>query len=102
MDMFADTIKAFEKGASHIAAAAAIKNIEFWEGKLAKVDVDGVKSVVRDLGALKKDLASEKPDTAHVKSIMSRLHDETLKVGSNVKGPESDGIKKVAACLSKS
>ena len=101
MDMFASTLKAFEHGASKIAANAAIKNIEFWETKLHGVEVDGTKSVVRDLAALKKELSNDTPDKAHVKSIMARLADETKKVATKVKGPEADGIKKVAECLTK-
>ena len=101
MDMFASTLKAFENGAGKIAASAAIKNIEFWENKLSGVDVAGTKSVVRDLGALKKELSSDTPDKAHVKSIMARLADETKKVATHVKGPEADGIQTVAECLSK-
>ena len=75
--------------------------IEFWENKLSGVDVAGTKSVVRDLGALKKELSSDTPDKAHVKSIMARLADETKKVATHVNGPEADGIQKVAECLSK-
>jgi hypothetical protein len=52
---FADTMKALASG---MTPTQAIRNIEAWEAHLAGIEVSGAKTVLADLGALKRALGS--------------------------------------------
>ncbi len=59
---FDTTIKALKEGAKAFTVEKAVANIEGWEEYLSKHQHAGVKSVVTDLGKLKKMLQAESLD----------------------------------------
>ena len=90
MASFAPTIEAFKKGITKMTASAAVKNIGGWEEKLESAEVSGSKTILRDLGALKKALQMDEPDGERICELMSRLGTQTSSIAEKA---ERDGDK---------
>lgn len=90
MASFAPTIEAFKKGITKMTASAAVKNIEGWEEKLESAEVSGSKTILRDLGALKKALQMDEPDGERIYELMFRLGTQTSSIAEKA---ERDGDK---------
>ena len=90
MASFAPTIEAFKKGITRMTVTAAVKNIEGWEEKLESAEVSGSKTILRDLGALKKALQMDEPDGERICELMSRLGTQTSSIAEKA---ERDGDK---------
>jgi uncharacterized protein YmfQ (DUF2313 family) len=81
MPRFAATTHALDKGVESIKPDAAIKLIEDWEQQLGEVELKGGKTVLRDLGALKKELAKgDKLNGEKVQQLTARLGQSTVKL----------------------
>jgi hypothetical protein len=85
---FAATMNAVNRGLATLKPAKGVEIIEDWETALADVDIPGVKGLLRDLGALRKQLEKDQPDGARVLSLMHRLGAATIKIAA--KGEKSE------------
>ncbi len=70
---FAATIQALKKGTANRPIKAAIKKIGNWEEPLQEIQVPGARAILRDLGALKRQLEQDKPGIGRVHTTVSRL-----------------------------
>ena len=90
MPQFAATIKHLQDGVKGFTKAAAIKNIEGWEASLEKVEVSGVKGIIRDLESLKKHLQAEDVKGEQVQKLVAKLAKETVAIAGKA---DKDGEK---------
>lgn len=98
MPKFEATIKAVKAGVKSLTVNAAVKNIEGWEAELEKVEVSGVKTLVKDLGSLKTHLQKEEIDGDAVRKLIAKLGKETVTIaGKADKG--GDKIKSLGEAL---
>ena len=97
---FDTTIQAIKEGAQNFATDKAIKNIEGWEEYLSKHDHQGVKTVVADLGKLKKLLETEKLDGTAIKNLVHKLGKDTVAVAGDESTGSSSKIKELGEALS--
>src|SRR5262249_28375021 len=93
------TVSALRKGALRMSSDAAIRKIEGWEEALQDVDVPGTRSILRDLGALKRQLENDEPDGDRVRAIMSRLADATMKIADKADDRSSEKIRNLGEVL---
>ncbi len=96
---FTATINALEKGVTSMSPEAAVKRIENWEDVLQEVDVPGARSILRDLGALKRQLEQDEPDEDRIQSILSRLAESTTKIAGKVEDRNSERIRELGEAL---
>ncbi len=85
---FAATMNAVNRGLATLKPAKGVEMIEDWEAALADVEIPGVKGLLRDLAALRKQLEKAEPDGARVLSLMHRLGAATIKIAA--KGDKSE------------
>ena len=85
---FAATMNAVNRGLANMKPAKGVEIIEDWETALADVEIPGVKGLLRDLAALRKQLEKDQPDGARVLSLMHRLGAATVKIA--IKGEKSE------------
>ena len=79
MPRFAATANAFEKGVENIKPDAAIKLIQDWEQQLEGAEFKGAKGIVRDLGALRKELEKgDKLKGERVQQLTAKLGQATI------------------------
>ena len=98
MPKFDSTIKALKAGVKSLTVNAAVKNIEGWEAELEKVEVSGVKTLIKDLENLKKQLQKEEIDGDVVRKLIAKLGKETVTIaGRAEKG--GDKIKSLGEAL---
>jgi hypothetical protein len=97
---FADTITNLQKGAKGMTISAAVKNIENWEKSVSELDQSGAKTLLHDLGALKKALQKEEPDGKAVLTLVEKLGKETLAMSKKTEGPVSGKLEEVGNLLS--
>ena len=76
---FAGTTNALKKGVTKMSADAAIKKIEAWEDALEEVEVPVHAQILRDFGALKRQLGQDEPDGERIRTILARLADATVR-----------------------
>ena len=79
---FAATMNAVNRGLATLKPAKGVEIIEDWETALADLDLPGVKGLLRDLAALRKQLERPEPDGARVLSLMHRLGAATVKIAA--------------------
>ncbi|MDX2263685.1 MAG: hypothetical protein NW215_01755 [Hyphomicrobiales bacterium] len=96
---FSGTINALRKGATRMSVDAAIKKIESWEEALQDVEITGVKAILRDLAALKRQLEIDEPDGDRVRSIMARLADGAMNIARKTEDRYSDKIMDLGEAL---
>ncbi len=94
------TIEAIKGGATKLDAATATKNIEGWEEYLSTHDHEGVKSVVADLGKLKKLLQAGTPDDHAIKTLLHKLGKDTTAVAAGDTKTGAAKIKELGEALS--
>ncbi len=98
---FETTIKALHEGAKSFTVDKAVSNIEGWEEYLSKHPHEGVKTVVSDLGKLKKLLQSTELDGGAIKNLLHKLGKDTVSVAGNDEAGSSAKIKELGAALEK-
>ena len=99
MPQFDATIKHIKDGVKGFTITAATKNIEGWEATLEKIEVSGVKTIVKDLESLKKLLHAEEIDGAAVKKLMTKLGKETVTIAGRAEGKNAEKIKHLGEAL---
>ena len=99
MPKYDATLKALKAGVPGMTAKAAVKNIEGWEAELEKVEVSGVKTLLKDLESLKKHLQKDEIDGAAVSKLMVKLGKETVTIAGRVDGKGADKIKDIGEAL---
>lgn len=98
MPKFEPTIKALKAGVKSLTVNAAVKNIEGWEADLEKLEVSGVKTIIKDLESLKKHLQKEDIDGEAVRKLIAKLGKETVAIaGKAEKG--GDKVKALGEAL---
>ena len=85
---FAATTNAINRGLESTKAEQGAHLIEDWETALADLDVPGAKGVLRDLGALRKQVEADKPNADRIHALLHRLGEATVKIAE--KGDKSD------------
>ena len=96
---FSGTTNALRKGVTKMSADAAIKKIEGWEEALQEVEIPGARAILRDLGALKRQLDQDEPDGDRIRTILSRLADATMKISDKVEDRNADKIRDLGQAL---
>ena len=99
MPQFEATIKHIKEGVKSFTISAAVKNIEGWEATLEKVEISGVKTIVRDLESLKKHLHAKEIDGAAVKQLIAKLGKETVTVAGRADGKTAEKVKSLGEAL---
>jgi hypothetical protein len=77
---FAGTMNAINRGLETTKPAKGADMIEDWEAALAEVDTPGAKGILRDLGALRKQLEKDAPDADRIHALLHRLGAATTKI----------------------
>ncbi len=96
---FSGTTNALKKGVMKMTADAAIKKIEGWEEALQEVEIPGARAILRDLGALKRQLDQDEPDGDRIRTILSRLADATMKISDRVEDRNAEKIRDLGQAL---
>lgn len=96
---FSDTMKALEAGISRMTPAQAIKNIEAWEAHLEDLEVAGSKTIIADLGRLKRMLQAEPIDGAAVGALMGKLAAATLRIAGRAEGKRASQVEALGQAL---
>jgi hypothetical protein len=96
---FSGTITALKKGITKMTAAAAVRNIENWEESLQNVEVTGCRAILRDLGALKKQLQEDEPDGERIRHLVARLAGQTIAIAEKADARYSEKIAKLGEML---
>ena len=96
---FSGTTNALKKGVTKMSTDAAIKKIEGWEEALQEVEIPGARAILRDLGALKRQLDQDEPDGDRIRTILSRLADATMKISDRVEDRNADKVRDLGQAL---
>jgi hypothetical protein len=97
---FETTINALKEGAKSFTAEKAVTNIEGWEEYLSKHEHAGVKSVVADLGKLKKLLQAGSLDGASIRQLLHKLGKDTASVAGKEESAVNSKVHELAKLLS--
>jgi hypothetical protein len=100
MPTYDATIKALKAGAKSMTVNAAVKNIERWEATLDKLEVTGVKTIVKDLESLKKHLHKDEIDGDAVRKLIAKLGKETVSIAGRTEGKNAEKVKALGEALS--
>lgn len=95
---FAGTMNAINRGLDGTKADKGADMIEDWEAALADVDVAGSKGILRDLGALRKQLEKDTPDADRVHALLHRLGAATTKIADKA-DKSQDKLKALGEAL---
>jgi hypothetical protein len=98
---FAGTMNAINRGLDETKATKGADMVEDWEAALAEVDVPGAKGILRDLGALRKQLEKEAPDTDRIHALLHRLGAATTKIADKA-DKSQDKLKALGEALTES
>ena len=98
---FAATMNAVNRGLENVKPAKGVEMIEDWETALADVDAPGTKGIIRDLGALRKQLEKDAPDGERVQALLHRLGAATVKIAGTSDKSE-DKLKALGEALTES
>ncbi len=93
---FAATIQALKKGTANRPIKAAIKKIGNWEEPLQEIQVPSARAILRDLGALKRQLEHDKPGIERVHTTVSRLAEAAEKLAAKLHGREAEKARDLA------
>ena len=77
---FAGTMNAINRGLDSQKPDKGANLIEDWETALSDTDVPGAKGILRDLGALRKQLEKGEPDADRIHALLHRLGAATTKI----------------------
>lgn len=100
MPRYAETLKLLERDLSGVSSDAAVKNIEMWEESLAEMDSKEGKALVKDLGALKKELAKDKPNGEQIATLMGRLGEATVASADQAPEATAEKLRAIGEALS--
>lgn len=98
MAKFAGTMNAINRGLESTKPAKGTDMIEDWETALADVDVSGAKGILRDLGALRKQLEKDAPDADRIHMLLHRLGTATTKIADRADSSQ-DKLKALGEAL---
>lgn len=96
---FADTMRALQAGMAAMTPAQAIRQIEAWEEHLAGVEVSGSKTVLSDLGALKRALQKTPLDGATIGRLMVKLAGGTVRIAGRAGGKRAEQVEALGRAL---
>lgn len=96
---FADTMKALEAGIAKMTPAQAVKNIESWEAHVEGLDVSGSKTLLGDLGALKRLLQKDQLDGMAIAKLMAKLATGTARIASRADGKRAEQVEALGQAL---
>ncbi len=96
---FAGTMNAINRGLDETKPTKGADMIEDWETALADVDISGAKGILRDLGALRKQLEKDAPDADRVHALLHRLGVATTKISEKA-DKSQDKLKALGEALS--
>lgn len=96
---FAGTMNAINRGIDSTKPDKGAHMVEDWETALADVDVPGAKGILRDLGALRKQLEKETPDAERIHALLHRLGEATTKIAEKA-DTNGEKLKALGAALS--
>lgn len=99
MPKYDATLKALKAGVRSMTVKAAVKNIDGWEAELEKVEVAGVKTLLKDLETLKKRLQEEEIDGDAVRKLLAKLGKETVTIAGRADGKDAGKIKGIGEAL---
>ena len=99
MPQFDATIKHIKDGVKGFTVAAATKNIEGWEATLEKLDAPGVKTIIKDLESLKKQLHAKEIHGEAVRKLVIKLGKETVAIAGKIDGKSAEKIKALGEAL---
>ena len=99
MPQFDSTIKHIKDGVKSMTVNAAVKNIEGWEATLEKLEVSGVKTIIKDLENLKKHLHAKELDGAAIGKLVAKLGKETVTIAGRSEGKNAEKIKALGEAL---
>ncbi len=100
MPQFDATIKHIQDGVKGFTVKAAVTNIEGWEATLEKSESAGVKTLVKDLGTLKKYIQAEAPDGEKIKTLLAKIGKETVAMAGKAEGKNAEKTKVLGEALS--
>ena len=100
MPQFDSTIKHIKDGVKGFTIAAATKNIEGWEATLEKLEVTGVKTIIKDLESLKKQLHAKELNGDAIRKLVAKLGKETVTIAGRAEGKNAEKIKALGEALS--
>jgi hypothetical protein len=100
MVQYAETQHALEKGIETISPEKGVELIEKWEESLNGLEGSGAKSILKDLGALKKALQAKEPDGDKITGLLKKLGQETSEIAEEAEGSSSDKLKDIGKGLS--
>lgn len=93
------TIKALKAGAKSMTINAAVKNTEGWEATLEKIEVSGVKTILKDSTSLKKHLQKQEIDGEAVRKLIAKLGKETVTISGRTEGKNAGKVKTLGETL---
>ena len=96
---FETTLHAIQQGAKSFTIEKATTNIEGWEEYLSKHEHAGVKTVVQDLGKLKKLLHAGELDGEAIKKLVQKLGKDTVAVAGKEETASAKHIKQLGEAL---
>ena len=100
MPQFDATIKHIKDGVKGFTVAAATKNIEGWEATLEKVEAPGVKTIIKDLESLKKQLHAKELNGEAIRKLIAKLGKETVAIAGKTEGKSAEKVKALGEALS--
>jgi uncharacterized protein YmfQ (DUF2313 family) len=95
---FAGTINAVNRGLESTKPDKGAHLIEDWETALADTDVAGAKGILRDLGALRKQLEAGEPNADRIHKLLGRLGAATTKIADKA-DKNGDKLKDLGQAL---
>ena len=98
MPQFDATIKHIQDGVKGFTVK--VTNIEGWEATLEKSESAGVKTLVKDLGTLKKYIQAEAPDGEKIKTLLAKIGKETVAMAAKAEGKNAEKTKVLGEALS--
>ena len=99
MPQFDATIKHIKDGVKSFTVAAATKNIEGWEATLEKSEAPGVKTIIKDLESLKKQLHAKELNGEAIRKLIAKLGKETVTIAGKTESKSADKIKALGEAL---
>lgn len=95
---FAGTMNAINRGLDETKLTKGADMVEDWEAALADVEISGSKGILRDLGALRKQLEKDAPDADRVHALLHRLGVATTKIADKA-DKSQDKLKALGEAL---
>ncbi len=99
MPQFDATIKHIKEGVKSLTISTAVKNIEGWEATLEKLDVSGVKTIIKDLESLKKHLHAKELDGEAIRKLVAKLGKETVTIAGKAESKNAEKVKALGEAL---